>query len=257
MLLCVDVGNTNILIGLFHDSVLQQTWRLSTRLEATVDEHGLRLWALLERAGADPDSLTGIALCSVVPQVTQVLAEMCRWYLQRSPFIVDASVSTGMPILVDRPHEVGADRLVNCVAARQLFPGPACVVDFGTATKFDVISAEGAFLGGAIAPGIGIAADALFSRASKLFRVPLQAPPRVIGRNSDEAMLSGVVLGYLALVEGMIGRLRSEVGQEMRVVATGGLAPVIVDALAVFDRVEPWLTLEGLRLIWDRNHTLS
>ena len=254
MLLCIDVGNTNIVIGIFQGSALQRTWRLSTQANATVDEHGLRFCALLEQAGVTSANLVGVALCSVVPQMTQILVETCRRYLRLLPFVVDASVTTGMPILVDRPHEVGADRLVNCVAARELFPGPACVVDFGTATKFDVISADGAFLGGAIAPGVGIAADALFSRASKLFRVPLHPPQQVIGRNTVEAMQSGVVLGYLAMVEGMIGRVRSEVGQDMKVIATGGMAPVIVHATATIDRLEPWLTLDGLRLIWDRNH---
>lgn len=254
MLLCIDIGNTHTVIGLFWGQQPTHTWRLNTVHDATADEYGLRLCALLEQAKVQPSSLSGVALCSVVPQLTQTFHDLCQRYLNQSVFLVDHTVRLDMSLLVDRPQEVGADRIVNCVAAKALVGGPACVVDLGTATKFDVLSSDGDFLGGVIAPGLGIAADALFSRASKLYRVSLARPERVIGRNTVEAMQSGVVLGYLTLVEGMIDRIQQEVGANMHVIATGGLAPVIVENSPSIHRFEPGLTLEGLSIIWALNH---
>lgn len=254
MLLCIDIGNTNIVLGLFEDGGLATHFRMRTVHEATVDEYGMWVCTMLERAKTGPASVTGIALCSVVPRLSQVFDEMAVTYLHRAPRHVDASMDLGIRLLVDRPQEVGADRIVNCVAARSLVGGPACVVDFGTATKFDALSAVGDFIGGAIAPGLGISAEALFSRASKLYRVSLERPAHAIGRNTVEAMQSGTFLGYLCLVEGMIERFRAELGPAMQVIATGGLSPIVAPHVPTIHRIEPWLTLEGLRLIWNRLH---
>ena len=254
MLLCIDIGNTNVVLGLFDGPRLASQWRLSTVHEATVDEYGLLVCGLLERAGIDPTRLAGVALCSVVPQLTQTFAGLCDDYLGQPAYVVDANAALGIRLLVDRPQEVGTDRILNCIAAQRLLGGPACIVDFGTATKFDALSAQGDFIGGAIAPGLGIAAEALSSRASKLYRVALQRPAQVIGRNTVEAMQSGIFLGYLGLVEGLIERFRQVLGPQMRAIATGGLAPVIAPEISAIERIEPGLTLEGLRLVWQRNH---
>lgn len=251
MLLTIDIGNTNVVLGLFKDGRLASSYRLRTVHEATADEYGMWVCNLMERAAARTTNLDGIALCSVVPRLSQTFDEMCLTYLHQAPLHIDTGNDLGIRLLVDRPSEVGADRVMNCVAARRLVGGPACVLDFGTATKFDALSAEGDFLGGAIAPGIGISSEALFSRASKLYRVSLNQPAHVIGRNTVEAMQSGTFLGYLCLVEGMIERFRAELGAAMRVIATGGLAPLVAPHVPAIERIEPWLTLEGLRLTWE------
>lgn len=255
MLFCIDIGNTNIVLGLFSGRELIAHWRLSTARQATADEYGLRIHSLLLHAAVDPAQITGVALCSVVPQLTDPFKQLCQRYIGCFPFLISHEIELGMRLLIDRPHEVGSDRIVNCVAAKALVGGPVCVVDFGTATKFDVVSSDGDFLGGAIAPGLGIAAEALFARASKLYAVPLTRPARVVGRNTVEAMQAGIYLGYVGLVESLIERIRREVGPELRVIATGGLSPLIVADIPAIERVEPWLTLYGLRILWELNQS--
>lgn len=255
MLLCIDIGNTNIVLGLYKGQQLVTHWRLSTLHDATMDEYGLRVCGLMNLAGIDAQAVDAIALCSVVPRLTETFAQMCEQYLSQPVFHVQHGVELGIRLLVDRPQEVGTDRIVNCVAARERFGGPACIVDFGTATKFDALSAEGDFLGGAIAPGLGISAEALFSRASKLYRIALARPAQAIGRNTVEAMQSGVFLGYIGLVDGMVRRFEETLGPDMKVIATGGLSPLIAPETASIQVVEPWLTLDGLRIIyaWNRS----
>ncbi len=253
MLLTIDIGNTNVTIGLYSGEKLESSWRLRTIHEKMPDEYGVLLDQLFRHRGYQPDQVTGVALASVVPPLTPVFVQACEDYLGQSPLVVDAGVRTGVRIRYDNPREVGADRVVDAAAVRALYGTPACVVDFGTATTFDAISAEGDYLGGAIAPGITIAAQALFERTAKLPRVELTRPPSVIGRNTPHSMQAGLLFGYVGLVEGMVARFREELGPAMKVVATGGLASLIAAETDVVDVVDPWLTLAGLRLIWDLN----
>lgn len=253
MLLCVDIGNTNIVMGLYRGEELLTHWRISTDHERMPDEYGMLLMALLAHHGFKPQDISGIALASVVPPVTDVFAEMLHHYLTPRPFIVDSGVKTGVAIRYDNPREVGADRVVNAAAAYTLYGGPACIVDFGTATTFDALSVRGEYLGGAIAPGVRVAAEALFQRTAKLPRIDLQRPKKAIGTNTVDSMRSGILFGYVGLVEGMVARFRRELGPEMRVIATGGLAGVIAEETRVIEVVDPWLTLKGLRLIYEMN----
>jgi len=253
MLLTIDIGNTNVTIGLYQGETLGPRWRLATDHERMPDEFGLQLLGLLSHAGFKPTDLTGACLASVVPPLTGKMTEACHQYLRQEPLVVDAGVKTGVRIRYEDPRAVGADRIADAAAVQRLYGGPACVVDFGTATTFDGISAEGDYLGGAIAPGINIAAEALYLRTAKLLRVDLQRPPHVIGRNTVHAMQSGLLFGYVALVEGMVVRFRGELGPAMKVIATGGLAEVIARETQVFEIIAPWLTLDGLRIIWELN----
>jgi len=253
MLLTIDIGNTNITLGLYNGNELGPRWRLSTEHDKMPDEYGLQFVGLLAHVGLSSDVLHGVCMASVVPPLTGKVSAACRIYLHHEPLIVDAGVKTGVRIRYEDPKAVGADRIVDAAAVREFYGGPACVVDFGTATTFDAISKDGEYLGGAIAPGIGIAAEALFLRTAKLPRVELQKPPTAIGRNTTHAMQSGLLFGYVALVEGMVARFRNELGPEMKVIATGGLAEVIAGETEVIDEIAPWLTLDGLRLIWDMN----
>jgi type III pantothenate kinase len=255
MLLAIDVGNTNITLGLYAGDHLEHAWRLATVHERMPDEYGLQLLGLLEHAECEPGAIRAIALASVVPPLTSALNQACQDYLDQPPFVVDAGVKTGLRIRYEDPkNALGADRVVDAVAVVQLYGGPACVVDFGTATTFDAISAEGEYLGGAIAPGIGIAADALFQRTSKLPRVDLAKPPHVIGSNTVNAIQSGLLYGYVGLVEGIVRRFRAALGPEMKVIGTGGLASIIAEETDVIEIQAPWLTLDGLRLVWELNH---
>jgi type III pantothenate kinase len=254
MLLCVDVGNTNITLGLYAGPALGPRWRLATDHERMPDEFGLQLTGLLQLAGRSADDVDAVSLASVVPPLTGRWAEACRNYLRREAFIVDAGVRTGVKIRYDDPRAVGADRVVDAAAAYRLYGGPACIVDFGTATTFDALSADGEYLGGAIAPGIGIAAQALFQRTAKLPRVDLARPPAAIGRNTVHAMQSGLLFGYVGLVEGMVARFRAELGEDMKVIGTGGLVEQIARETGVIEIQAPWLTLDGLRLIYELNH---
>ncbi len=253
MLLAIDIGNTNITLGLYQGRELGPRWRIRTIHDRMPDEYGILMMQLFQHRGCRPEDVTGVALASVVPPLTPVLQQVCRDYLGQDPLVVDAGVRTGVRVRVDNPREVGADRVVDAAAVRALYSTPACVVDFGTATTFDAVSAEGDYLGGAIAPGIGIAAQALFERTAKLPRVEITRPPSVIGRNTPHSMQSGLLFGYVGLVEGMVARFRAELGPEMQVIATGGLAPLIAAETQVIDVVDPWLTLAGLRIIWELN----
>jgi len=253
MLLTIDIGNTNITIGLYTDGTLGPRWRLATDHERMPDEYGLQLIGMLAHAGYTPEALTGICMASVVPPLTGKIVEACQAYCGLQPLVVDAGVRTGVRIRYEDPRAVGADRIVDAAAVIRLYGGPACVVDFGTATTFDAISAEGDYLGGAIAPGVSISAEALFLRAAKLPRIELQRPPAAIGRNTVHAMQSGLIFGYVSLVEGMVARFRKELGADMKVIATGGLAEIIARETNVLEIIAPWLTLEGLQIIWNLN----
>jgi type III pantothenate kinase len=253
MLLTIDIGNTNITFGLYQGETLGPRWRIRTIHEKMPDEYGVLIDQLFRHQGYRPDQVTGAVIASVVPPLTPIFTQACQTYVGHTPLIVDAGVRTGVRIRYDNPREVGADRVVDAAAVRAVYGTPACVVDFGTATTFDAVSAEGDYLGGAIAPGIGIAAQALFERTAKLPRVELTRPPSAIGRNTPHSMQSGLLFGYVGLVEGMVVRFRDELGPDMKVIATGGLAPLIAAETEVIDFVDPWLTLEGLRLIWGLN----
>lgn len=253
MLLTIDVGNTNITLGLYEGKNLGSRWRLATNHERMPDEYGLQFTGLFTHEGHTVKDITGICLASVVPPLTSTIIQACQNYIHLDPLVVDAGVKTGVRILYQDPKAVGADRIADAAAVQQLYGGPACVVDFGTATTFDAISSDGDYLGGAIAPGIGIAAEALFLRTAKLPRVDLQRPPNIIGRNTIHAMQSGLLFGYVALVEGMVERFRGELGGGMRVIGTGGLAEILAAETKSIEIVAPWLTLDGLRMIWDMN----
>jgi type III pantothenate kinase len=208
---------------------------------------------LLRHEGLDFQQIKGVAMASVVPPLTHVFEEMVGRFVKQKPLVVGAGVKTGVQIRYDSPRDVGADRIVDAAAVYKLYGGPACIIDFGTGTTFDAISENGEYLGGAIAPGIGIAAEALFSRTSKLPRVDLVRPPKAIGTNTVHAMQSGLIFGYIGLVEGMVARFRAELGPTMRVIGTGGLAETMARETDVIEVVNPWLTLEGLRMIWEMN----
>ena len=253
MLLCIDIGNTNITLGMYEGAALGPRWRLATENERMPDEFGLQVTGLLALAGKSPADVGGVAIASVVPPLTGRWIETCRVYLKCDPLVVDAGVRTGVKIRYEDPRAVGADRIVDAAAAFRLYGGPACIVDFGTATTFDAISSEGEYLGGAIAPGIGIAAQALFQRTAKLPRVDLLRPPAAIGRNTVNAIQSGLLFGYVGLVEGMVARFREELGREMKVIGTGGQADLIAHETRVIEILAPWLTLDGLRMIYEMN----
>ena len=249
MLLAIDIGNTNVTVGLYDREELGARWRLSTDHNRTRDEYGTVLLGLLRRANVRPDTVHAVAIASVVPPITGIYVEVSRQFLQCEPLVVDGTCKTGMKVLCDDPSEVGADRIVDAVAGYRLYGRPACIIDFGTATTFDAVSSDGAFLGGAIAPGVGIASQALFQRAAKLPKVDLRWPPSVIGRNIAHSLQSGLMFGYAGLVEGIVARFVEELGPETRVIATGGLADIIAKESKSISILAPWLTLEGLRII--------
>ena len=253
MLLAADVGNTEIVLGVFRGAVLEHTWRLSTQPERTPDELALALGGFLAQRGmAFESQVTGLVIASVVPDVTAAFREMAGRYFPFPPVLVGPGTKTGVPILTENPREVGADRVVNALAAFTKVGGPAIVVDFGTATNFDVVSDKGEFVGGVIAPGIQASAASLFSRTARLTRVELVPPPAAVGRSTVEAIQSGLIFGTAAEVDGIVRRIKAEAGPST-VVATGGLAPVVIPHCETIDLHEPWLTLEGLRLVFEKN----
>ncbi len=253
MLLAVDIGNTNITLGVFEGEELRATWHMATSIDRMTDEYAALLLNLLHHQGLDISDIKEVALCSVVPPLIATFDELFKRYLHISPLVVGAGVKTGVRIRMDNPKEVGADRIVNAAAAHHLYSGPIIITDLGTATTFDTISKEGDYLGGAIAPGIVTAAEALFIRAAMLPRVELVHPKRAIGTNTIAAIQSGIVFGYVGLVEGIVTRIQQELGEKAKVVATGGYAELIAKETAVIDIVNPNLTLIGLRLIYLMN----
>jgi type III pantothenate kinase len=253
MLLVFDVGNTHTVFGLFNGRQLVSSWRVESDRQRTVDEYALQLLSLLSNAGVDRKSIDSIVISCVVPALTRVFSKLSQKYFELSPSVVGPDIKLGIDLDVDDPKGVGADRIVNALAARELFGAPSIVVDLGTATTFDVVGEDGRYKGGAISPGLVISAQALFDRAAMLPDIELKTPDMVIGRNTRDSMLSGIVYGYVALVDGMVDRLSRELTKQPAVVATGGLSRVISDQSVRIQKLVPELTLEGLRIIADLN----
>jgi len=255
MLLAIDIGNTNVTLGVFKNDDLHTTWRIATDVNRMPDEYSVTLNNLLSYKGLKFSDITKIAMCSTVPPLTPIFVELFEQYFEISPLVVGAGVKTGVRIRADNPREVGPDRIANSAAAHHLYGGPVIITDLGTATTFDVVSKEGDYIGGAIATGIGTAAEALFRRAAALPRVELVHPQQTIGSNTVAAMQSGIVFGYVGLVEGMVARIQKELGEKATVIATGGYAELIANETKVIDKVNRDITLIGLRLIFLMNRT--
>ena len=255
MLLAVDVGNTNVTLGVFEKEKLLATWRLETDTRRMSDEYAVTLINLLQHHGLGVKDIKEVSLCSVVPNLIATFEELFQRYFQINPLVIGPGIRTGVRIRLDNPKEAGADRIVHAAAAHHLYGGPVIVVDMGTATTFDTVSKEGDHLGGAIAPGIATAAEALFTRAAQLYRVQLIPPKRAIGTSTAAAMQSGIIFGYVGLVEGIVARIQKELPEKAKVVATGGYAGIISKETKVIDFLEPDLVLFGLRVIYEMNRT--
>lgn len=257
MILVMDIGNTNIVLGVYHQDTLQHHWRMETDRNKTEDEYGMQVKALFQHAGLDFADITGIIMSSVVPPIMFSLEAMCTKYFKQKPLIVGPGVKTGLNIKYENPREVGADRIVNAVAGIHYYGAPLIIVDFGTATTYCYINERGDYMGGAIAPGIGISTEALFARASKLPRIELTTPGQVVGKNTVSAMQSGIVYGYVGQVEGIVNRMKKSGNAQAKVIATGGLAPLISQETDVIDHIDPFLTLKGLYLLYKRNEKVG
>jgi type III pantothenate kinase len=257
MLLCMNIGNTNISIGIFDGENLVSKWRLATDYESMPDEYALKLLGLMEHADRKVDDVEQVVIGSVVPPLTGRWVEVYERYLKQTPFLIDHDSVKSLKITYHTPEAVGADRLANAVAAYHHYGLPACIVDFGTATTFDAVSKDGEYLGGAIAPGMRIASEALFTRTAKLPKVEIARPPSAIGRNTTHAIQAGLFFGYVGLVEGIVTRFKDELGPGTHVIGTGGGVDLIASGTRVIDVVAPWLTLEGIRLIFEQNQTKS
>ncbi|NOU98299.1 type III pantothenate kinase [Paenibacillus sp. LMG 31456] len=253
MILVVDVGNTNIVLGIYKGKQLQHNWRLSTNRSATADEYGMTMYNLFRHAGISLDQVEGVIISSVVPPLMFVLEQLCVKYLKKVPLIVGPGIKTGLNIRYENPREVGADRIVNAVAALEEYGPPCIVVDFGTATTFDYIDEAGQYIGGAVAPGIGISTEALYQRAAKLPRIELVKPKSVVGRNTVASMQAGIIYGFAGQVDGIVDRICEEFGVKPKVVATGGLAELISSESRTIECVNQLLTLQGLQIIYERN----
>lgn len=253
MLLVIDIGNSNVVMGLYERDLLRHHWRVATDRQKTEDEYGMLVKSLFDSVGMALDQVSGIIISSVVPPLNDTIERMCVKYLKQKPLIVGPGIKTGLNIKYEYPREVGSDRIVNSVAAIHHYGTPLIVVDFGTATTFCYVDERGQYLGGAIAPGIGISTEALFSRADKLPRIEIVKPASVVGRNTITAMQSGIYYGFVGQVEGIVRRIKAEFGTEPKVVATGGLASIVANETECIHVVDPILTLKGLRLIYERN----
>ncbi|MFH1647715.1 MAG: type III pantothenate kinase [Chloroflexota bacterium] len=253
MLLAIDIGNTNITIGMFDGDELKATWRISTGIHRMADEYGVMLLSLLHQHGLAASDVTKVSLCSVVPPLTATFEELSQRYFNTTPLAVGSGIKTGVRIRMDNPREVGADRIADAAAAHHLYSGPVIIIDLGTATTFGIVSKEGDYIGGIIATGIATAAEALFTRTAQLPRVELAHPKHVVGTNTISAMQSGIIYGYASLVEGMLARIEKELGEKALVVATGGYAQLIANETSAINVVNPDLTLIGLRLIYMMN----
>ena len=257
MLLAIDIGNSMVTLGVFDGERLDTTVRVTTDTRRLADEYGLLITSLLKLKGVEHSGIDSVSMCSVVPPLTAVFEEVCQTYFGQRALVVTAGVRTGLRILYDNPRDVGSDRIVDAVAAIALYGSPVIVVDFGTATVFDAVSEDGVYLGGAIAPGINVAAEALFLNTSQLRRGELVAPNTAIGQNTSSALRSGLVFGYTGLVDGMVDRFKQELGPNSKVIGTGGLAGIIAQETKIFDAINPDLTLIGLRLVFEMNQSRS
>ncbi|HAR45814.1 MAG: pantothenate kinase [Nitrospirae bacterium GWC2_57_13] len=253
MLLAIDIGNTNVVLGVFGGTKLVENWRVSTKTQITPDEYAMIFKDLFNFAGLEFGQVEGVIISTVVPPLLPVMTEMCRKYFRLEPLVVTYGLRTGITIRYDNPKEIGADRIVNAAAAYSLYGGPLIIIDFGTATTFCALTGKGEYLGGAISPGIKISAEALFQRASKLPRVELAKPPAVIGSDTISAMQAGVLFGYAGLVDGIVERMKRELSPDARVVATGGLAELVAPETRSIQEIRPHLTLEGLRMLYEMN----
>ncbi|MEK6698849.1 MAG: type III pantothenate kinase [Nitrospirota bacterium] len=254
MLLAIDIGNSNVVLGVFDKERLVENWRVGTKTQITPDEYAMVFKDLFNFAGLDFSRIDGVIISTVVPPLLPVMAEMSRKYFRMEPLVVTHELKTGITLRYDNPKEIGADRIVNAAAAYRLYGGPIIIVDFGTATTFCAVTKSGEYLGGAIAPGVKISAEALFQRAAKLPRVELTKPRSVIGSDTISAMQAGIIYGYAGLVDGLVERMKKELSPEAKVIATGGLAELVAPETRSIKEVKPHLTLEGLRLLFEINH---